>query len=339
MFTKFINFIKYNNAFVFILLAIVLVGGSAFAATDAGQAAIGQQITSVQGVDNTLLLTANPDALEMNFKIEKIEQDVDYYYVTYTLLDLVKVDNAWQYQLTEKSRKVTKKIRQDLGVYLAEEFKQEHDAIVKDLKAEQAKASIEGEQIREEVTQYTGLIGKTLDVVAAVFPNYEPVKRRELPSPDFTSPCPSPSKGEGTTTPSPCQGEGRGEVTSIADNLTAVYNSYIAENDPDHDSVFGAADNCPLIYNPDQKDTDADGVGDACDIDQMLGGTATTTASSTPSADSANPTPLSGHTTSSPSSDSTSSIPLAPKIQPDIVIPPASDLTGSTSLPSAAPKP
>jgi len=305
MLQKFINFIKYNNAFVFILLAIVLIGGSAFAATDAGQAAIGQQTTSVQGVDNTLLLAANPEALEMNFKIEKIEQDVDYYYITYTFLSLVKIDNAWQYQLTEKSRKVTKKIKQDLGVYLAEEFKQEHDAIVKDLKEEQAKASLEGEQTREEVTEYTGLIGKTLDVVAQVFPNYEPVKKTEVESPKVPAEVLAAINSATSTVP------------VSADNLTAVYNNYIAANDPDHDDVFGAADNCPMTYNPDQKDTDADGVGDVCDIDQMDGETATTTASSTAGIVPTEPAPATEVAPAEPASTTES----APEILPDIVIP------------------
>jgi hypothetical protein len=37
--------------------------------------------------------------------------------------------------------------------------------------------------------------------------------------------------------------------------------------DGDHDGVIDTADNCPLIANADQLDTDADGAGDACDSD------------------------------------------------------------------------
>ena len=241
----------------------------------------------------------------MDFKIEKIEQDVDYYYVTYTFLNLIKESNAWQYQLTEKSRKVTKKIKQDLGAYLAEEFKQEHDAIVKDLKAEQAKASLEGEQIREEVTQYSGLIGQTLDAVAQIFPNYEPVKKVGVESPQVPAEVLAAINSATSTVP------------VSADNLTAVYNNYIAANDPDHDDIFGAADNCPLTYNPDQKDTDADGLGDVCDIDQMLGETTTTTATSSDEITPTEPGPITEVAPVEPAPTAES----APAIQPDIIVP------------------
>lgn len=41
------------------------------------------------------------------------------------------------------------------------------------------------------------------------------------------------------------------------------------DEDADMDGVLNGADNCPQYPNPDQKDNDADGVGDLCDQDQQ----------------------------------------------------------------------
>jgi hypothetical protein len=38
-----------------------------------------------------------------------------------------------------------------------------------------------------------------------------------------------------------------------------------SEGDPDFDNIVAAEDNCPDVFNPDQADTDADNIGDACD--------------------------------------------------------------------------
>jgi M6 family metalloprotease-like protein len=50
-------------------------------------------------------------------------------------------------------------------------------------------------------------------------------------------------------------------VDSIVDDK--LYAS--VTRDPDLDGVIGAADNCPLVYNPSQEDYDGDLVGDSCD--------------------------------------------------------------------------
>ena len=39
------------------------------------------------------------------------------------------------------------------------------------------------------------------------------------------------------------------------------------DTDDDNDTVLDGADNCPLVANTDQTDTDGDGIGDVCDTD------------------------------------------------------------------------
>ena len=39
------------------------------------------------------------------------------------------------------------------------------------------------------------------------------------------------------------------------------------DGDRDDDGILDSSDNCPLIANADQLDTDSDGTGDACDTD------------------------------------------------------------------------
>jgi len=48
-------------------------------------------------------------------------------------------------------------------------------------------------------------------------------------------------------------------VNGIKDNVPKV--------DTDNDGIYDAIDNCPLVENPDQLDSDGDGEGDVCDTD------------------------------------------------------------------------
>ena len=204
---------------VLILLGFFLVGSSVFAATDTGQQVIGTKQVSYEGVDNTLLLSADLAKLDMDFKISSIKEDEKYYFVTYTFINLEPVNKAWQYQLREKARKVSKRERLDLGTYLAEQLKQEYDERIKELKAEQDKAKEQGKSEVVEVQSYSGLIGKTLEVASAVFPGYEATKKTNLPSPSAPMLL--------TTSRNP--GDALVDNSTV-DNLANIYNEYIANN-------------------------------------------------------------------------------------------------------------
>ena len=235
MLEKILHFIKYNNATVVILAVILLLGGGALAA---GRENIGQKQTSIEGVDNAALLAVDLTAFNMDFKIENVQQDEKYYYVTYGFLDLTQADNLWQYQLSQKTQKVSKKIKQDVGEYMAKFMAKHYEARVRELKQEKSLAESAGEQKRVEVTEYSGLIGKTLNLAAKVFPGYEPVKKRELPAPILARP---------ETPPTPLLEGGQS-----ADNLTRIYNDYIAEhpdlfNTPVAEATSTPVDSAPVI--------------------------------------------------------------------------------------------
>ena len=181
MFHKAMQFIKYNNLAVVVIGLSLLLGVSVFAAPPD---VLGQKTTKVEGTDNTLLLSANLDKMDMDFKVSKVEQDEKYYYVSYSFIDLVLANNAWQYQVQAKTRKISKnRLEKDLGLYMADQLAKEHDARISELKNDQSKALNSGIEKRTEVVEYTGLKGAVLDMASKVFPSYEPVEKKELPSP------------------------------------------------------------------------------------------------------------------------------------------------------------
>jgi hypothetical protein len=66
---------------------------------------------------------------------------------------------------------------------------------------------------------------------------------------------------DATPTPTPTT------INEPEQNLEDVLNGGLGSTDYDCDGLRNIKDNCPLVYNPDQKDKDRDGTGDACDPD------------------------------------------------------------------------
>ncbi len=55
------------------------------------------------------------------------------------------------------------------------------------------------------------------------------------------------------------------DITTLTASLGSEVRNPQASNDYDKDGILNNQDNCLLIYNPDQKDSDGDTVGDVCD--------------------------------------------------------------------------
>jgi hypothetical protein len=137
---------------------------------------------------------------------------------------------------------------------LAEELSEEYNARLRELSEARALAERVGEETRIEVELYSGIIGQTLDLAGKVFPGYEPVKVRKVPSPSEPSRLTMLDDALEIDT-----------TEAAADNLNSLYDDYMDRVDPDGDDIFGDLDNCPDVYNPEQEDLDLDGIGDICD--------------------------------------------------------------------------
>ncbi|MDO8493161.1 MAG: hypothetical protein Q7S19_01280 [bacterium] len=182
---KFLHFIKYNNAFTIIIMAVFGSVSLTFAASpDARHAILGESQT-VSSVDNSYLLSLDLSKYDMGLKIDGITQDEKNYYVDFSYKELNLIDFVWKDVSTKTNFKIAKSDvdGRDLGLFLANQLGQiinEKLAYYKEIQGKETRAGISYKII---ATEYSGLIGRFLDPKEEEFPGYSPVVLPPPPPP------------------------------------------------------------------------------------------------------------------------------------------------------------
>lgn len=174
MYQKILNFLKYHNL-VSIVFTVIFVGFSfSLAASPELREAIYSKEEREIGIDNTLLLATNFDQWDFQPEILSIEEDEENYYVTYKFKTLAPLDNVWQENFKENLLSFPKTIlgNRDLPDYITEEIGEVIQHEYQLLKDSQKIAQKEGQSQRMKVTEYSGLIGKVLNLK----PKIEPIE-------------------------------------------------------------------------------------------------------------------------------------------------------------------
>jgi len=190
---KFLDFIKYNNAFTLIIGFIFLGTTATFAASpdvrNAVSRAVVSETTTVLSLDNTYLLAQDFDNFDSKLQITAVTEDESTYYITYTYTTIVIVDSVWREVAQEGTLTLTKKevTGRDLGLYVAEELGEMIDNNLVYLREVQEAEKEIGETQKMVAIAYSGLVGKFLSSEEKTFDGYEPVVEEEEKTNDSSS--------------------------------------------------------------------------------------------------------------------------------------------------------
>src|SRR3989344_4729696 len=176
------SFLQYHNAVPIALFVIFGATGATFAASPEVREAVLSAEEIVQSVDNTYIVSADLASRDFGLVVTKIEEDEEYYYVSYTYRTIAIVDYVWQESDIKRQMKVSKKelLGKDLGLFIAKQVGEEMRAEMAFLGEVQAKEREKGAVTRVVTTMYSGLIGKMLDPKEEVFAGYAPVVAETL---------------------------------------------------------------------------------------------------------------------------------------------------------------
>ncbi len=172
-----LKFIKYNNLFPIILMAVFLGSGLTLAASPVIREGLISSQETVHSADNSYIIAINLDNYDFHLKINNVTEDALNYYVDYTYRPITLNDYVWQ-EVTRQKNLVVAKIAlgdRDLGGLVSEQLGQMIDSELNYLREVQKIEIAKGQTQKVVSTKYAGLIGGLLSSSDKVFADYVPV--------------------------------------------------------------------------------------------------------------------------------------------------------------------
>lgn len=182
MFQRFLNFVKYNNAFTIIFVICLFSFGVSFASSTVREGVYSSEETIIS-VDNSLIISADLDSYNFNLRITSVTEDEKNYYAVYSYQTFAIEDSVWQNKEIEKTLTVSKEALagKDFGLHLAKELGENINYELAYLKRVQKLEREKGESQKIMTVEYSGLIGKLLDPKELVIEGYNPVVPEVVP--------------------------------------------------------------------------------------------------------------------------------------------------------------
>lgn len=177
---KFINFIKYNNAFSIAISFIFLATSASFAASEEAREVIYKSEEIVRSVDNSLIVSINLDSFDYNLQINEVREDEYNYYVDYSYQTLAIDDYVWKVVEKNETLKVSKEALdmsylKDLGLYTAQNLSDKINAEAYYLARVQKLEREKGLSQKIVATEYSGLVGRFINTKEKVVEGYSPI--------------------------------------------------------------------------------------------------------------------------------------------------------------------
>lgn len=183
------NFILYNNTIPLVLGVLFLGSTLTFAANEEARDAVLSSEAAVTAVDNSYIRNVNLDVFDVEISVDRIEEDMEYYYVYYLISTISLVDGVWQPVTQERTLQVLKNELgdEDLGLYVTKQLSDLYNYEKRLLADTQEAENSIGPTNKTITTEYSGLLGRMLDPENEVFPGYDPVV---TPPPAIPGPTP-----------------------------------------------------------------------------------------------------------------------------------------------------